>query len=90
MDKEKYKKMRQQLLESSNWPSIYMFKFIIPNKDDKLNAVKNLFPENTEFSYKTSRDIRFIGITIKKEMKSPDEVLEVYERAKGIKGVISL
>ncbi|RUT79691.1 DUF493 family protein [Ancylomarina longa] len=90
MDQEKYKQMRQQLLDSNNWPSLYMFKFIIPNKEDKLTAIKNLFPENTEFVFKTSRDIRFIGITVKIIMDSPDTVLKIYDQAKNIEGIISL
>ncbi len=90
MDQEKYNKMKQQLLDSTKWPSVYMFKFIVPNNEDKINAVKNLFSEDTEFTYKTSRDIRFIGITIKKVMKSADDVIEVYTRAEGIKGIMAL
>lgn len=90
MDQEKYNKMKQQLLDSTKWPSVYMFKFIVPNGDDKINAVKNLFSEDTEFSFKTSRDIRFIGITIKKVMNSADDVIEIYNRAEGIKGIIAL
>lgn len=90
MDQEKYNKLRQQLLESGNWPTLYMFKFIVPNKDDKMNAVKNLFPENTDFAYKTSRDIRFIGITVKIMMQTPDEVIEIYSRAQGIQGIMTL
>ena len=90
MDHEKYNKLRQQLLDSSQWPSVYMFKFIIPNSNDKLNAIKNLFPVDTEFSFKTSRDIRFIGITVKKVMNTPDEVIEIYTRAQNIDGVMTL
>jgi hypothetical protein len=67
-----------------------MFKFIVPNNEDKLNAVRNLFPKETEFSYKTSRDIRFIGVTVKIVMQSAEEVIEVYSRAQGIKGIMSL
>ena len=67
-----------------------MFKFIVPNNEDKLNAVKNLFPKETEFSYKTSRDIRFIGVTVKIMMNSADEVIEIYSRAQGIRGIMSL
>lgn len=90
MDQTKYNQLRNQLLESTNWPSLYMFKFIIPNKEEKLLAVKNLFPKETEFSYKTSRDIKFIGITVKKEMNSPDDILEIYANAKNIEGLVAL
>ncbi len=90
MDKEKYSKMRQELLAASSWPTTYMFKFIVPNNDNKVTAVKQLFPSNTTFQFKTSKDIRYIGITTKITMESPDAVLKVYEKAQGIEGIISL
>nr|WP_320118628.1 hypothetical protein [uncultured Marinifilum sp.] len=90
MDQEKYNRIKQQLFESTKWPSLYMFKFIVPNNEDKINAVKNLFPTDTEFTYKTSKDIRFIGITVKKVMNSAEDVVEVYARAQGIKGIMAL
>jgi hypothetical protein len=67
-----------------------MFKFIIPNKEEKLEAVKNLFPANTKFSFKTSKDIRFIGITVKETMNNADQVLDIYARAQKIEGLIAL
>lgn len=90
MDQEKYNRIKQQLFESTKWPSLYMFKFIVPNNENKINAVKNLFPTDTEFTYKTSKDIRFIGITVKKVMNSADDVVEIYARAQGIKGIMAL
>ena len=90
MDQEKYNSIKQQLFESTKWPSLYMFKFIVPNGEDKLSAVKNLFPEGTEFTYKTSRDVRFIGVTVKIVMASADDVIEIYSRAEGIKGIMAL
>lgn len=90
MDRKDYQKFRQQLLESTIWPALYMFKFIIPNNDQKLEAVKNLFDNNTKFSYKTSRDIRFIGITVKQTMQNPDHVMEIYSQAQKIEGLIAL
>lgn len=90
MDQEKYNKTKQQILESTKWPSLYMFKFIVPNKDEKQNAVKNLFPKDTEFTYNLSKDMRFIGITTKIVMASADDVIEIYDRAKGIKGIMAL
>jgi hypothetical protein len=90
MDQEKYNKIKQHLLESTQWPSVYMFKFIVPNNEEKLNAIKNLFPAETKFTYKTSRDIRFIGVTVKILMPSADDVIEIYSRAQGIRGIMSL
>ncbi len=90
MDKEKYNKMRQELLESTSWPAIYMFKFIVPNNDEKVEAVKQLFPAAADFQFKTSKDIRYIGITTKLEMESPEEVLGIYGKSQHIEGIIAL
>ncbi|MUP39794.1 DUF493 family protein [Labilibaculum euxinus] len=90
MEKEKYTKLRYQLMESLTWPSLYMFKFIIPNSDEKVKAVKELFPADTEFSFKTSKDLKFIGITVKKEMESADAVIDIYMKAQRIEGIMIL
>ncbi|MCZ4695761.1 DUF493 family protein [Ancylomarina euxinus] len=90
MDPEKYNQLREQLIESAQWPALYMFKFIIPNKEDKLEAVKALFPAETQFAFKTSKDIRFISITVKIIMKDADAVIAIYEQAKHIEGLIAL
>ena len=90
MDQEKYQKLRQQLIDSSQWPSLYMFKFIIPNKDEKLEAVKAMFPSETKFAFKTSKDIRFISITVKIKMKNADEVIGIYSQANNIEGLLAL
>lgn len=90
MDKESYNKMRQELLESTSWPATYMFKFIVSNEDDKVEAVKQLFPPTAQLQFKTSKNIRHVGITTKIEMESPEKVLEIYEKAQNIEGIISL
>ncbi|WP_372753101.1 hypothetical protein [Labilibaculum sp.] len=90
MEQEKYSKLRYQLMESMTWPSLYMFKFVIPNTDEKLMAVKSLFPANTQFAFKTSRDLKFIGITVKIVMKSADEIIDIYIKAQKIKGAVIL
>jgi len=90
MNQEKYNQLRDQLIESTQWPSLYMFKFIIPNKDEKLDAVKALFKAGTQFAFKTSKDLRFISITVKIKMKDADQVIAVYEEAKSIEGLLAL
>ncbi len=90
MDQEKYNQLREQLIESTQWPSLYMFKFILPNKDEKLEAVKAIFPKGTQFAFKTSKDMRFISITVKIKMKDADAVIAIYEQTKHIEGLLAL
>jgi uncharacterized protein len=72
------------------WPGIYYFKFIVPNDKVKLELVRKLFQFEENITYRTSKDIRFIALSCKQEMKNPDEVLAIYQKAGEIEGVISL
>ena len=90
MDQEKYNQLREQLIESAEWPALYMFKFIIPNKDEKLETLKAIFPAETKFAFKTSKDMRFISITVKITMQDADAVIAIYEQTKHIEGLLAL
>ena len=81
---------KTSLWAQQEWPGIYYFKFIVPNDKIKLDQVRKLFRVEDDITYRTSKDIRFISLSCKQEMKNPDEVLEVYRKAAEIEGVISL
>ena len=83
-------KIKSMLWAEQKWPGIYYFKFIVPNDKVKLEQVKKLFMIEGDITYRTSRDIRFIALSCKQEMKNPDEVLALYRKASEIEGVISL
>ncbi len=83
-------KVRSLLWAEQKWPGIYFFKFIVPNDKVKLDQVKKLFQHEDQISYRTSKDIRYIALSCKQEMKNPDEVLEIYKKAGEIDGVIAL
>ncbi len=78
------------LWAQQKWPGVYFFKFIVPNDKVKLDQVRKLFQSEEEITYRTSKDIKFISLSCKQEMKNPDEVLAVYQKAGEIEGVISL
>ncbi len=90
MEQERYNQLREQLIESAQWPALYMFKFIIPNKDEKLDTLKAIFPAKTQFAFKTSKDMRFISVTIKITMQDADAVIAIYEQTKLIEGLLAL
>lgn len=87
---DKLNEHREKLLESSEWPCLYMFKFIVANKDDNKNKLENLFPKRSNIKFRESKDSRFVSITAKINMKTPDDVLNIYAEAKSIKGLIAL
>ncbi|GET21162.1 hypothetical protein [Prolixibacter denitrificans] len=87
---EKFRKLKTTLLEQEKWPLLYFFKFIVPNDSDKIEQVKELLPTKDNLSFRTSRDIRYIAISSKEVMPDADSIIDVYEKAAEIKGVIAL
>ncbi len=83
-------KLYKLLMQEKNWPQVYYFKFIVPNDNEKINTVKDLFPDPSKITYKTSRDIRFIGISCKEMMPDAESVIAVYEKAGKVEGLIAL
>jgi uncharacterized protein len=87
MDKQWMTSFRDKLDQHYAWPSLYMFKFIVPT--GKEMEVKNLFPlHNT--TEKQSKQGNYTSITIQMMMPSSDAVIAIYEQASGIEGLIAL
>ncbi|WP_109832511.1 DUF493 family protein [Reichenbachiella versicolor] len=84
---EDFKAFKEKLEKVHNFPTLYMFKFIVPK--DKVAEVELLFPKN-EIVTKPSSSGKYISMTIKSMMESADHIIEVYTEAKKIKGIISL
>lgn len=89
--REKYEKLLIQLTDSFDWPSVYMFKFIVPSDNEKIAQVESLFnSEEATVSIRNSSKGNFVSITAKELMLSPEKVIDRYVQAEGIKGLISL
>lgn len=69
------------------WPSLYMFKFIVPS--GKEGEVEKLFPKN-EVKVKSSNKGNYSSLTIQVMMPGSEEVVRIYEEANKIKGLIAL
>jgi len=78
---------REKLDSHYAWPSLYTFKFIVPS--GKEEEVKYLFPNHTT-SARPSKNGKYISITINMMMPSSDAVIEVYQSASVIEGIIAL
>ena len=90
MPKDIYVNLRAKLEEQDNWPQHYLFKFIIPSDNKKLALVEALFGENTQVSKRQSKNNKFISLSAKEFMLSPNEVISVYKKAAKIEGIMSL
>ncbi len=89
---EFYKKLKNQLLETTTWPSEYLYKFIISSDVQKIKEIETLF-DNTGAVIKTieSKNGKYTSVSINVVMKDPDAVIEKYiEVTNNVKDVISL
>ncbi len=83
-------RLRQRLEQVHEWPSVYMFKFILEPDTGRLEAVTALFPPEAELLRKYSTGGRYLSITVTEVMMSADDVVDRYDRASAIPGLIVL
>lgn len=84
-----FENLRAQL-DLLEWPSVYMFKFIVPNDNEKIALTSALFDENADISYHTSTKGNYVSVSVKEVMISANAVIDIYEKAVKIEGIISL
>jgi putative lipoic acid-binding regulatory protein len=79
--------LKEQLDSQTDFPTLYMFKFIVPI--GKEIEVAKLLPNN-EVVFKKSTKGNYASVTIKAMMPSSESIIDIYRRASGIEGIISL
>jgi putative lipoic acid-binding regulatory protein len=89
---EFYKKLREQLYDSTNWPSEYLYKFIVPTSLEEIRKIEDLFDNlGAVINTTESKNGKYTSVSINVQMEDPDAVILKYkEVAIEIKGVISL
>ena len=86
-----YKRLKQQLEENFNWPSTYLYKFIVPSDPSKIEAIRSIFADdNAVLNTRESSKGNFTSVSVKVRMESPDAVIEKYLEVSAVEGVISL
>ena len=86
---ERYTKLKEALLKEE-WPSVYLFKFIVPNDSERIAKVNALFDEQSEVTMHPSRNDKYMSISVKEFMLDVDSVMKVYEEASKIQDLIAL
>ncbi len=87
MDQEWSNSFREKLDRHYAWPSLYVFKFIVPR--GKEDEVRQLFPQH-DISQRFSKEGNYASITVKMMMPSSDAVIAIYKQASAIDGLIAL
>jgi len=72
------------------WPSTYLFKFILPNNNELISKLLNIFGTDNKQSIHPSRNGNYVSISIEELMLSANDVIDKYEKASVLKGVMSL
>lgn len=87
MDKAWLDSFREKLNKHYAWPSLYIFKFIVPKGREA--ELKSHFPAH-EISERTSANGNYTSFTIQMMCPSGDFVIEVYQKVSNIEGLIAL
>ncbi|AEA42282.1 DUF493 family protein [Fluviicola taffensis] len=89
MSEGTFDKLREQL-ELQEWPNVYLFKFIVPNTPHLLAQTTALFDETAHIQFHESSNAKFVSVSVKEMMLDVDSIIEVYNKAQKIEGIISL
>ncbi|MBA3662843.1 MAG: DUF493 family protein [Bacteroidetes bacterium] len=90
MTPEELENFKQKLIETTSFPSVYMFKFIVESNNRKIALVENLFEPEADLHTKESGTGKYTSITAKQVVMNVDEVIEVYKKAALVPGIIFL
>lgn len=90
MKEEEIESFRKKLLETTSFPSVYMFKMIVPSENRTIALVESLFDAETDIHTKESEKGKYTSITAKQVVMNVEEIISVYVRVSAIKGVMML
>jgi putative lipoic acid-binding regulatory protein len=77
-------------LDNEVFPSVYLFKFILPSDNAKVSQLLSLFGTENKQNIRPSKNGNYVSVSVEELMLSADAVIEKYEQANKIKGVMSL
>lgn len=87
-----YKKLKGQLEDTSDWPSLYLYKFIVLSNQEKIQQIEQVFSNTgAVITTKKSKNGKYTSVSVKVRMKDPDAVIEKYQTiGNTVEGVIPL
>ncbi|MFS4415099.1 DUF493 family protein [Maribacter sp. 2307ULW6-5] len=88
---EFYVRLKEQLAESTQWPSEYLYKFIVKSEGEKVEQIHKIF-DNTGavINFKKSKNGKYTSVSIRVNLSGPDAVIAKYKEVGALEGVISL
>lgn len=90
MNEEAKERLRMRLNEVHQWPSVFMYKFVLEPTPERLDALLALFPAESEVLRKYSSAGKYLSITVREVMLNANDIVARYDKASSIQGVIVL
>lgn len=88
---EFYARLKAELDNSTTWPALYLYKFIVPSEADNIVRVEDAFDcMGAVIKTTKSKNGKFTSISVDVMMKNSQEVIDKYIEVSTIKGIISL
>lgn len=87
MTNPQFSSLKARLDQQTAWPMVYMFKFIVPENEQE--RVASLFT-NHELVRRHSSKGNYVSVTVQMFVRDSQEVIDVYQRASAIEGLIAL
>lgn len=84
---EWWSKFRGLLDDQNDWPTDYLFKFIVPS--DELDDMKRVLG-NERLKVRASSKGNYMSVTARRRVASSDDVIAIYKAAGDVEGVIAL
>ena len=89
--KEFYERLKTELNNSNTWPAEYLFKFIVPTDQEKIEKVENAFNSmGAVIETKNSKTGKYTSISIDVQMPNAQKIIDKYLELSKVKGIISL
>ena len=89
--REFYERLKKELDLSTTWPSLYLYKFIVPSDKENIFRVQEAFDcLGAVIKTTKSKTGKFTSISINVMMKDSQQIIDKYIELSTIKGIISL
>ncbi|MFA5620077.1 MAG: DUF493 domain-containing protein [Weeksellaceae bacterium] len=88
---EFYKKFKERLEDTTEFPSDFIYKFIIPTDHKRIAEVHRIFDDATpKFQMKESKTGKYTSVTVIVFVLDADQVIRYYREAARIEDIIML
>lgn len=88
---EFYERLREKLNESTRFPAVYLYKFIVPSEQEKMIFLREIFKnKEAKFTTKNSSSGKFTSFSVEIIAQNADEIIKFYQEASQIEGIVSL